>query len=159
MRMEHTQMNDLIAKPIIKDQFWIVTDGQQKVGNVIAEGSGFNLKINGVSKHFENTNELKRNARIQFQTLKTNRTKAELPFANYPTSGKVFNSVLDIKRKLHLYTKTAKSKCYYAAGWFAINQNGTFETVLCPKYIFAQRYPYHGPYKTEAEAENVINNL
>jgi hypothetical protein len=152
-------MNDLIAKPIIKDQFWIVTDGQQKVGNVIAEGSGFNLKINGVSKHFENTNELKRNARIQFQTLKTNRTKAELPFANYPTSGKVFNSVLDIKRKLHLYTKTAKSKCYYAAGWFAINQNGTFETVLCPKYIFAQRYPYHGPFKTEAEAENVINNL
>jgi hypothetical protein len=159
MRMEHTQMNDLIAKPIIKDQFWIVTDGQQKVGNVIAEGSGFNLKINGVSKHFQNTNELKRSTRIQFQPLKTNRTKAELPFANYPTSGKVHNSMLDIKRRLHLYTKTVKSKCYYASGWFAINQNGTFEKILCPKYIFVQRYPYHGPFKTETEAENMINSL
>jgi len=152
-------MTNLIAKPIIKDQYWVVTDGEQKVGNVVAEGSGFNLKINGVSKHFETSTELKRKTRIQFQTLKTDRSKADLPFATYPTTGKVYNSMLDIKRKLHLFTKTTKSKCYYAAGWFAINQNGEFEKVLCPKYIFVQRYPYHGPYKTEAEAENVINSL
>jgi hypothetical protein len=105
-------MTNLIAKPIIKDQYWVVTDGEQKVGNVIAEGSGFNLKINGVSKHFENTSELKRTTRIQFQTLKTDRTKAELPFAKFPTVGKVHNSMLDIKRRLHLFTKTTKSKCY-----------------------------------------------
>ena len=30
-------MNALVAKPIIKDQYWVVTDGEQKVGNVIAE--------------------------------------------------------------------------------------------------------------------------
>lgn len=152
-------MNALVAKPIIKDQYWVVTDGEQKVGNVIAEGSGFEVKINGVSRRFENTSELKQKTRIQFQTLKTDKSKAELPFANYPTSGKVYNSMLDIKRRLHLYTKAVKSKCYYAAGWFAINQNGSFETILCPKYIFVQRYPYHGPFKTEAEAESMINNL
>jgi hypothetical protein len=152
-------MNALVAKPIIKDQYWVVTDGEQKVGNVIAEGSGFEVKINGVSRRFENTSELKQKTRIQFQTLKTDRSTAKLPFTNYPTSGKVYNSMLDIKRRLHLYTKTVKSKCYYAAGWFAINQNGNFETILCPKYIFVQRYPYHGPFKTEAEAESMINNL
>lgn len=152
-------MNVLVAKPIVKDQFWVVTDGEQKVGNVIAEGSGFSVKINGTTKHFESSTELKRKTHIQFQTLKTNRTKAELPFSHYPTQGKVFNSILDIKRKLHLYTKTLKSKCYYAAGWYAINQNGTFESIFCPKYIFVQRYPYHGPYKTETEAENLINSL
>lgn len=152
-------MDNLIAKPIIKDQYWVVTNGEEKIGNVVAEGSGFNLKINGVSKHYENTTELKRKTRIQFQTLKTDRTKRDLPFAKFPTVGKVHNSMLDIKRKLHLFTKTAKSKCYYAAGWFAINQNGEFEKVLCPKYIFVQRYPYYGPYKTETEAESVINNL
>lgn len=152
-------MSNLIAKPIIKDQYWVVTDGENKIGNVIAEGSGFNLKINGVSKHFENSTELKKKTRIQFQTLKTNRTKAELPFANFPVTGKIHNSMLDIKRKLHLFTKTPKSKCYYAAGWFAINQNGQFEAVLCPKYIFIQRYPYHGPFKTETEAKSIINNV
>lgn len=146
-------MSNLIAKPIIKDQYWVVTDGSNKIGNVVAEGSGFNLKINGVSTHFENTNELKQKTRIQFQTLKTDRSKADLPFAKFPTEGKVCNSMLDIKRKLHLYTKTTKSKCYYAAGWFLINQNGYFEKFFCPKYIFIQRYPYHGPYKTEDEAD------
>lgn len=152
-------MKNLIAKPIIKDQYWVVTDGENKVGNVIADGSGFNLKINGVNKHFTNTNDLKKTTRIQFQTLKTDKRSAELPFAHFPTTAKVYNSILDIKRRLHLYTKTSKSKCFYAAGWFAINQNGSYETVFCPKYIFVQRYPYQGPYKTQVEAENVINSL
>lgn len=152
-------MNNLIAKPIVKDQFWVITDGQNKVGNVMAEGSGFNLKLNGTSTHFATSTDLKRKTKIQFQTLKTNNKKAELPFAHYPTTGKTYNSMLDIKRKLHLYTKTEKSKCYHAAGWFAINQTGTFEKIFCPKYIFVQRYPYHGPYKTEIDAENMINSL
>lgn len=152
-------MKTLIAKPIIKDQYWVVTDGNEKVGNVVAEGSGFNVKLNGIATRFDNTNDLKKKTKIQFQTLKTDRSAAQLPFSNYPTTNKVYNSVLDIKRKLHLYTKTPKSKCYYAAGWFAINQNNEFDSVFCPKYIFVQRYPYHGPFKTREEAENVINSL
>lgn len=152
-------MKTLIAKPIVKDQYWVVTDGTQKVGNVTASGSGFNVIVNGTTKHFDNTTEIRNNTRIQFQTLKTNKTKINLPFAQYPTTAKTYNSILDIKRKLHLFTKSPKSKCYHAAGWFAINQSNGFETVFCPKYIFIQRYPYHGPFKTEEEAENVINSL
>jgi len=152
-------MKNLIAKPIIKDQYWVITDGNQKVGNLVAEGSGVQLILNGKATRFDSTTELKSKTRIQFQTLKTNRTKIELPFAHYPTTSKVHNSILDVKRKLHLFTKTPKSKCYYAAGWFAVNQNGTYEKVFCPKYIFIQRYSYHGPFKTETEAENVINSL
>ena len=152
-------MKTLIAKPIVKDQYWVVTDGNQKVGNVTASGSGFNVIVNGTTKHFDNTTEIRNNTRIQFQTLKTNKTKINLPFAQYPTTAKIYNSILDIKRKLHLYTKTQKSKCYYAAGWFAINQSNGFESVFCPKYIFVQLYPYYGPFKTEEEAENVINSL
>lgn len=153
------KMSDLIAKPIIKNQYWVVTDGNQKIGNVIAEGSKVNLKINGVSQYFENTAELKKRTRIQFETLKTNRAKINLPLAEFPTTSRVYNSMLDIKRKLHLFTKTSKSKCYYAAGWFAINQQGIFEKIFCPKYIFIQRYAYHGPFKTENEADFTINNL
>lgn len=152
-------MKTLIAKPIVKDQYWVVTDGNQKVGNVTANGSGFNVIVNGTIKHFENTTDIRNNTRIQFQTLKTNKTKINLPFAQYPTTAKTYNSILDIKRKLHLYTKTQKSKCYYAAGWFAINQNNGFESVFCPKYIFIQRYPYYGPFKTEQEAKTTINSL
>ena len=152
-------MTELIAKPIIKDQYWVVTDGDKKVGNVLANGTGFNVKLNGVNTHYKNTSDIKRKAKIEFQTLKTNKTKINLPFAVYPTTNKVFNSIFDVKRRIHLYTKTAKSKCYYAAGYYVINQNGLNEVVFCPKYIFIQRYPYIGPFKTENEAENLINSL
>lgn len=153
-------MKSLIAKPIIKDQYWVITDGEQKVGNVVADGSGLNLKIGNKNKRFDNIVDLKNKTKIEFQsTLKTNKTKIELPFANYPTPPKIHNSILDIKRKLHLFTFTSKSKCYYAAGWFAVNQNGTYEKIFCPKYIFVQRYPYYGPYKTEEEADSQINSL
>ena len=147
----------LIAKPVVKDQFWIVTDGTEKVGNVIADGSGFEVKLNGSKAHFKNTNSIQKQTNIEFQTIKVDRTKKEVPFNEYPTTKKVFNSILDIKRKIHLFTKTQKSKCFHAAGWYILFQGEEPTISFCPKYIFIQRYEYLGPYKTEDEAKNVIN--
>ena len=147
----------LIAKPVVKDQFWIVTDGTEKVGNVIADGSGFEVKLNGSKAHFKNTNSIQKQTNIEFQTIKVDRTKKEVPFNEYPTTKKVFNSILDIKRKIHLFTKTQKSKCFHAAGWYILFQGEEPIISFCPKYIFIQRYEYLGPYKTEDEAKNVIN--
>jgi hypothetical protein len=147
----------LIAKPVVKDQFWIVTDGTEKVGNVIADGSGFEVKLNGSKAHFKNTNSIQKQTNIEFQTIKIAKTKKEIPFNEYPTTKKVFNSILDIKRKIHLFTKTQKSKCFHAAGWYILFQGEEPSVTFCPKYIFIQRYEYLGPYKTEDEAKSVIN--
>jgi len=147
----------LIAKPVVKNQFWIVTDGTAKVGNVIADGSGFEVKLNGNKTHFKNTNAIKKQTSIEFQQTKVEKTKKEIPFNEYPTTKKVYNSMLDIKRKIHLFTKTSKSKCYHAAGWYVMYQSEEPVVVFCPKYIFIQRYEYEGPYKTEDEAKNLIN--
>ena len=147
----------LIAKPVVKDQFWIVTDGTEKVGNVIADGSGFEVKLNGSKAHFKNTNSIQKQTNIEFQTIKIDKTKKEAPFNEYPTTKKVYNSILDIKRKIHLFTKTQKSKCFHAAGWYVLFQGEEPTISFCPKYIFIQRYEYLGPYKTEDEAKNVIN--
>lgn len=150
---------NLKAKPIIKNQYWVVTDGDKKVGNVVAEGSGFDVKIGNSIQHFDTTKAIEKTANIQFEKL-TSKQVSDLPFAVYPTeSNRVYNSVLDVKRKLHLFTKTPKSKCYHVAGWFAMKQGSEFTPILCPKYIFVQRYDYHGPFKTEAEARAQINML
>jgi hypothetical protein len=67
-------------------------------------------------------------------------------------------NLIDVVKKLHVFTKTPDSKCYYAAGWFAIDQgSGVWETELCPKYIFLKRYEYIGPFKTQREAQDEIN--
>lgn len=150
---------NLIAKPIVKGEYWVVTDGDKKVGNVIANNSGFDVKLNGSSKHFKTTGDVRKKTKIEFQTIKTNKTKIELPFATHPTPSKIYNSLFDVKRKIHLFTKTLKSKCYHAAGYYVINQTGQNEVIFCPKYIFIQRYPYIGPFKTEDEAKGMINSL
>lgn len=149
--------NTLIAKPIIKNQYWVVTDGSKKVGNVIADGSGYEVKLNGVLRHFSNTEDIKKKANIRFEQVKSNKTKIKLPYPELPTTSRIYNSMFDIKKKLHLFTKTKKSKCYHAAGYYVITQNNEKQVVFCPKYIFIQRYPYHGPFKTEEEAKKLIN--
>lgn len=143
----------LIAKPVIKNQYWIVTDGEEKVGNVISNGTGFEVKLNGNKTNFTDTKVIEKATNIVFQPVNRKQANKEIPFKDYPTVGKVYNSILDVKRKLHIYTKTSKSKCYYAAGWYSINQGENTEVILCPKYIFIQRYPYKGPFKTKEEAE------
>lgn len=149
-------MNKLVAKPVVKNQFWIVTDGENKVGNVIADGSGFEVKLNGNKKHFKTTNAIKRQTQIEFEI--TDKKKPLPPLSSFPTPTKTYNNVLDLKRKLHIFTKTPKSKCYHAAGYFVLNQ-GEPSVVFCPKYIFVQRYAYSGPYKTESEAKIALNKL
>lgn len=144
----------LIAKPVVKNQFWIVTDGEHKVGNVIADGSGYEVKLNGNKTHFKNTSAIKRKTNIEFQTV--DKRKPILPLSSYPTPSKTYNNVLDLKRKLHIFTKTAKSKCYHAAGWYVLSQ-GEPQVVFCPKYIFVQRYEYSGPYKSKEEANEALN--
>ena len=150
--------NALIAKPVVKNQFWIVTNGKEKVGNVIADGSGFEVKLNGTITHYKNTTAISRQFHIEFQKNKIEKVRKEIPFSEYPTTKNVYNSVLDIKRRLHLFTKTQKSKCYYAAGWFTLNQGSESIVEFCPKYIFIQRYGYEGPFKSEDDAKQAINN-
>jgi len=150
-------MSELIAKPIIKNQYWVVTDGNKKVGNVIADGSGYEVKLNGKLQHYSNTQDIQKKVNIRFQPMKSNKTKVQMPYPQLPTTAKTYNSIFDIKRKLHLFTKTKKSKCYHAAGYFLMDQNGSKQVIFCPKYIFLQRYKYSGPYLSEVEAKNQIN--
>lgn len=151
---------NLIAKPVVKNQYWIVKDGDKKVGNVIADGNGYDVKLGNNITHYPNTKAIATKTKIEFAKTKEEKKPTNPIFATYPTgTTKIYNSVLDIKRKIHLFTKSTKSKCFHAAGWYAIRQGEEFLSVLSPKYIFIQRYEYHGPYMTEEEVKNVINTL
>jgi len=150
-------MVELIAKPIIKDQYWIVTDGQKKVGNIQANNAGYGVQLNGsVMLQFDSTVDVQEQTHIRFfEPLKSDKTKANIPYPQYPTPTTIYNSVFDVKRHLHLFTKAKKSKCLYAAGWFSFEQNGNKMVTFCPKFILIQRYDYAGPFKTESEAMGI----
>jgi hypothetical protein len=142
----------LIAKTIVRDQLWVITDGDRKIGNVEADQSGYCIKIGGDTKHYASTKAIEQTLHVMFDKPVTLESHEETPFAHWPVEGKTFNNFYDIKRKLHVYTKSEKSLCYHCAGYFNIKMNDEWETIFCPKYIFVQRYPYHGPFKTKDEA-------
>lgn len=154
-------MKVLVAKPIVNDQFWIITDGEKKVGNIEANNNGYNLNLNGSKYTFDSTNDIKKNINITFQSLKTiqdNVSKNSI-YEEYPKPEKIYNSIVDVQKGIHLFTKTQKSKCYHAAGYYVLEQDVAPTIVFCPKYIFLQRYKFKGPFKSLEEAKSQLNTL
>jgi hypothetical protein len=154
-----TPMTNLIAKPIVKNQLWVITDGTTKVGNIEANTQGYSVKIGGTTHTFSTTKSIEKNIHLVFEKPQKTKKSTELTYAHWPTDGKTHNNFYDVQRKLHVYTKTADSKCYYVAGHFNIKMNGEWEHQFCPKYIFVQRYEYQGPYNTTAECKQALNTV
>lgn len=145
----------MIAKPIIKDRYWIVTDGTNKVGNVVANSSGYSVTIGENIELHESKFSIIDSVKIKFEQPQSLSTVSnDEIFGVYPTPSVTHNNVFDIKRKMHIFTDRKRGKSYRAAGWFKIKHADFDSVMLCPKYIFLQRYDYLGPFKTEIEALN-----
>jgi hypothetical protein len=143
----------LIAKPVIDKQFWILQDGTQKVGNVEACAGGYQVRINNQVEQFKTIRMLQRQVPIEFETAaKTVQTRPGHEVHGYPTAGRAHNGIWNVPNRLPLYTKTAKSKSWYAAGWYQVKTGRQWQVVQDPKLIILQRYPYHGPFYSEEAA-------
>ena len=66
-----------------------------------------------------------------------------------PTTHQPHNEVLDVQRYLPIYTKSAKSKSFFCAGYYIIKFSSTWVRAYCPKLITLNRYEYQGPFKTQ----------
>lgn len=144
----------LIAKPVIDKQFWILQDGNQKIGNVEACAGGYQVRINNQVAKFKTIRMVERQAHVQFEISKKQPKKNDPNQVHgYPTQGRVYNGIWNVPDKLPLYTKTSKSKSWYAAGWYQVRQGRSWDTVMNPKLILLQRYPYHGPFYTKEQAD------
>jgi hypothetical protein len=144
----------LIAKPVIDKQFWILQDGNQKVGNIEACAGGYQVKIRNQTSQFKTIRMAAQRVNIQFESMSSmpNRKKVYNQVHGYPAAGRIYNPMWDVKLKLPIYTKTNKSKSWFAAGWYQIKKGRAWCVVQDPKLIVLQRYPYQGPFHTEKDA-------
>jgi hypothetical protein len=144
----------IVAKPVIDKQFWILQQGDRKVGNVEACPGGYQVKINNRVAQFKSIKMVEQRVHVQFEPpFKQPKIKSPIALVHgYPASGKVFNPIWDVQQKLPLYTKTRKSKSWFAAGWYLVKKGRNWTAVQDPKLIVLQRYPYQGPYHTQEEA-------
>jgi len=147
----------LIAKPVIDKQFWILQDNNEKIGNVEACDGGYQVKINNqVIAQFKTIRMLERNIDVLFEPAhKKTQVKNSGSVYGYDAAGRVFNPMWNVQQKLPVYTKTKKSKSWYAAGWYAVKKGRRWTTMQDPKLILLQRYKYKGPFNTNQEALSI----
>ena len=146
-------MSELVAKPVIKNKYWIVEDDGRQIATIQAvEDGGFVYVHDDQRERYPSVRVLSKQHNIKF-TTSTKKIKAPVENLVYgfPILGKSFNEVYDVKRRLPIYTKTEKSKSQYCAGYYLVHLNDAWTQTFCPKSISVNRYPYLGPFATEQE--------
>jgi hypothetical protein len=145
----------IIAKPVRDKEFWILQQDDRKVGNVEAINGGYVVMLNDTVQQYKTMQMVQQRTDIQFEpmTPRPPKSKTAHDVHGYPTAGRVHNAIWDVQKKLPLFTKTAKSKSWFAAGWYRVLKGRAWRVVQDPKLITLQRYKYYGPYMTETEAQ------
>lgn len=148
----------LEAKPVIKNKFWIVEDSGQQVATIQAAPDGVVLVRDNQREKFPNIKFLSNRYNIHVGSAPrgAKNTKVDYNIYGFPTGSKPYNELYDVRRRLPYFTKTAKSKSFYCAGYYAVKVNGEWIEHFCPKSIVIKRYSYAGPYRTAEEAQSAI---
>ena len=154
---------DLHAKPIIDEKFWIVEQNGVKFATLRKneENKYVMSNENGI-KIYQNKSALKKIFGDDFFTVNIIK-EAENAETNevhgFPTSVRPHNAMYDIVKKLPLFTKSHDSKSLYCAGYYTIKFEKGWVKSFCPKLITLQRYEYRGPMKTELEMKQVLAHV
>ena len=141
----------LVAKVVADKQFWILQEDDRKVGNIEAWNGGYQVRINNQVKQFKTIKLAAKESNIVFAKEETTSKPDNTVVHGYPVAGRCYNPVWDVVHHLPIYTKTAKSKSWFAAGWYSIKRGRTWKIIQDPKLIALQRYPYQGPFRTKEQ--------
>ena len=141
----------LVAKVVADKQFWILQEDDRKVGNIEAWNGGYQVRINNQVKQFKTIKLAAQESNIVFAKEQTASKPDNTVVHGFPVAGRCYNPVWDVVHHLPIYTKTAKSKSWFAAGWYSIKRGRTWKIIQDPKLIALQRYPYQGPFRTKEQ--------
>lgn len=146
----------IIAKPVLKNEFWILQKDQEKIGNIESLGDGYAVTIGDHIVKVKNINTIKKTQNVVFEKINMVKHTTSNSVYGFDTGCVAYNSIWDLKRRLPLFTKRKKSKSWFAAGWYTIKQKNVWQTIYNPKLISVKRYPYHGPFKDLQSAETKL---
>ncbi len=144
-------MSLTFAKPLIPNKEWIVETNGKKVGTLSKEKSGYVFFANGTKIEFHDLKEVEEAMQLQVEVpsnLKISKTKEVY---GYETKTIPHNPLYDVQRRLPIYTKSAKSTSRHCAGHYIIKFPKGGVKSHCPKLITLERYPFKGPFHTDAE--------
>jgi len=143
----------IIAKAVVPNQYWILRQDDEKVGNIQATNGGFQVQIKNQVQNFKSMRMIKQRVGVDFEPAVKTAKPAQDEVYGFQTGCRAYNGIYEVRRQLPLFTKTRKSKSWYAAGWYNVQLNKQWQVVQNPKLITLQRYPYTGPFHTQEEVK------
>lgn len=152
-------MIELIAKPILKNKYWIVEEQGEKIATIQAIEEGGFVYVDGASRRiYPSIKLLSKDINVVFdtETKKAKQSVAQYSAYGFPTSQKPWNVLWDVKHQFPVYTKTNKSKSYYCAGHYIIKFNNGWVKSHCPKFITLNRYEFQGPFTSKEEMQEQL---
>lgn len=154
-------MTELIAKPVLKNKYWIVESEGSKVGTIQAVEDGTIVYVHDQGREkFASIKLLTKAYNFTFAKLANTKTsEVKHQIYNFPIMGKAYNVLWDLKNKVPVFTKSNKSKSFFCAGYFLIEFSTGWEKVFCPKLITINRYKFFGPFDSADKAEQELDNL
>ena len=156
-------MTELHAKPIVDGLLWVVEKDGEKVGTLHKkENNKYMLCAKNGELYFSKKSELTKKFGDNFfiKGLKTTISHIDdsTECHGYPTKWRPYNSMYDVRRRLPLFTKSNQSKSLFCAGHYIIKFPKNWVRSFCPTLITVERYPSVGPFRTEEEAKEALNN-
>lgn len=144
----------ITAKPIIDKHYWILTQNDAKIGAITANNTGYTVTIRGHRQQFTDMRRLKTGLKIDLPAIprvpRSNHTKVH----GYDAGCRAYNNMWHVQLRVPVFTKSIKSRSWYAAGWYAVQQARSWKIVRNPKLILLQRYKFQGPFHSREEAHD-----
>lgn len=148
----------LLAKNILPEKFWIIEDDSQtKLGTIQVDRQQVKVVIgNGQYIYADFDSALQEHDIHTSSAPIKESTQSGHNVNGYPAKDQPFNELYNAVDGLPMYTKTNKSKCFYAAGYYIIRFNFAWAQAYCPKVITLNRNEYRGPYRSELEMKEQL---
>jgi hypothetical protein len=138
---------------------WSVENQNTHIGTVYKMEKGYVFAHQGITDYFSTKPKLEAyirnfgeyNMKPLFPTAK--KETAGTTVYGYDVGCPSYNHLLHVKHRAPVFTKESNSKCFFAAGWYAIDYGGNcWQIEHCPKLLVLNRNKYLGPYHNEQEA-------
>ena len=158
--MEYYSMQ-LLAKNILPEKFWIIENiNSAKLGTIQVAPEKVRVVLNGNKYLYSDFASALEEHNISTSTDPISQQKsteeAEFHMDGYPTKDKPYNGTYDAKMGFNMYTKTDKSSCFYAAGYYIIRFDFAWAQAFSPKVMTLKRNEFCGPYKSEIEMKEQL---
>jgi hypothetical protein len=154
---------NVTSKVLIPNKEWILEDHGEKIGSIAKLKKGYEFFRRGQKFEFKDLDQIKEELGVSLfvgkKPIKFELEPAVYQIYDFPCSSKPFEAVYNVKKKLPLFAKSAKSKSQYCAGYYVIQFRKGWVKSFCPKLITLERYPFHGPFKTEVEMKSMLNTV